>query len=45
MAYFHVGSGIVADSLPSAEYEETMAKARGFIEALHLARQTVHPAR
>jgi para-aminobenzoate synthetase component 1 len=45
MAYFHVGSGIVADSLPSAEYEETMAKARGFIEALHLARQTAHLAR
>jgi para-aminobenzoate synthetase component 1 len=33
-AYFHAGAGIVADSHPAAEYEETLAKARGFIEAL-----------
>jgi para-aminobenzoate synthetase component 1 len=33
-AYFHVGAGIVADSSPEAEYEETLAKARGFFEAL-----------
>ncbi len=32
--YFHVGAGIVADSIPSAEYEETLAKARGFFAAL-----------
>lgn len=36
-AWFHVGAGIVADSIPAAEYEETMAKARGFIEALRLS--------
>ena len=35
-AYFHAGAGIVADSVPEAEYEETLAKARGFFEALKL---------
>jgi para-aminobenzoate synthetase component 1 len=35
-AYFNVGAGIVADSSPEAEYEETLAKARGFFEALKL---------
>ena len=34
--YFHVGAGIVADSVPVAEYEETLAKARGFFAALNL---------
>jgi para-aminobenzoate synthetase component 1 len=33
-AHFHVGAGIVADSDPEAEYEETLAKAGGFLEAL-----------
>jgi len=33
-AYFHAGAGIVADSAPEAEYEETLAKARGFLSAL-----------
>jgi para-aminobenzoate synthetase component I len=33
-AHFHVGAGIVADSIPEAEYEETLAKARGFLAAL-----------
>jgi para-aminobenzoate synthetase component 1 len=32
-AYFHAGAGIVADSIPAAEYDETLAKARGFLEA------------
>jgi len=36
MAYFHVGAGIVADSVPSAEYEETLAKAGGFFATLNL---------
>jgi aminodeoxychorismate synthase component I len=35
-ACFHAGAGIVADSDPAAEYEETLAKARGFFEALKL---------
>jgi para-aminobenzoate synthetase component 1 len=34
--YFNVGAGIVADSNPEAEYEETLAKARGFFDALNL---------
>jgi anthranilate/para-aminobenzoate synthase component I len=33
-AYFHAGAGIVADSVPAAEYEETLAKAAGFLAAL-----------
>ena len=34
MAYYHAGAGIVADSLPDAEFEETLAKAAGFLRAL-----------
>lgn len=33
-AHFSVGAGIVADSDPASEYEETIAKARGFLAAL-----------
>ena len=29
-AHFHAGAGIVADSVPEAEYDETLAKAAGF---------------
>jgi len=29
--YFHTGAGIVSDSNPQAEYDETMAKAAGFL--------------
>lgn len=36
MAYFHVGAGIVADSIPEAEYDETLAKAQGFLSALEM---------
>ncbi|MBM3935067.1 MAG: aminodeoxychorismate synthase component I [SAR202 cluster bacterium] len=35
-ACFHVGGGIVADSDPQAEYEETLHKARGAMTALGL---------
>lgn len=34
---FHAGAGIVADSDPEMEYEETIAKARGFLQAIELA--------
>jgi para-aminobenzoate synthetase component 1 len=34
--HFPVGAGIVADSDPAAEYDETLAKARGFFAALEL---------
>jgi para-aminobenzoate synthetase component 1 len=33
--HFHVGAGIVADSVAEAEYEETLAKAGGFVAALN----------
>jgi para-aminobenzoate synthetase component 1 len=36
-AYFHTGAGIVAESAPAAEYDETLAKAAGFLEALQLS--------
>ena len=36
LAYFHVGAGVVADSNPAAEYEETLAKAAGFLASLKL---------
>ena len=34
LAHYHVGSGIVADSTPAAEYEETLHKAKGLRLAL-----------
>jgi para-aminobenzoate synthetase component 1 len=33
-ASFHVGGGVVADSTPEGEYEETLVKARGMMRAL-----------
>ena len=33
-AHFHAGAGIVADSVPAAEYQETLTKAGGFLAAL-----------
>ena len=38
LAHFNVGAGIVADSNSEAEYEETLAKAAGFIAALSCSR-------
>lgn len=35
--FFNVGAGIVADSSAEAEYEETLAKARGFLSALRFS--------
>ena len=43
-AHFNVGAGIVADSNPEAEYEETLAKAAGFLAALNVKHHT-RPAR
>ena len=40
-AYFQVGGGIVYDSEPEAEYEETLDKARALIQALNLSSQVV----
>ncbi len=39
LAHFNVGAGIVADSNPVAEYEETLVKAAGFLAALNLQKQ------
>jgi para-aminobenzoate synthetase component I len=36
LAHFNVGAGIVADSNPEAEYEETLDKAAGFLAALNM---------
>ena len=39
--FFHAGAGIVADSVPEAEYDETLAKAGGFFAALGLRNRGV----
>ena len=36
-AYIQAGAGIVADSVPSREYQETVNKARGMLKAISLA--------
>jgi anthranilate synthase component 1 len=36
-AYLQAGAGIVADSIPANEFEETMNKARGLLRALEMA--------
>jgi len=36
-AYLQAGAGIVADSVPELEWEETMNKARGLLRALEMA--------
>ena len=38
MAYFQAGGGVVADSVPALEYEETRNKARAMVMALEVAR-------
>ncbi len=35
-AYVQAGAGIVADSVPSAEYQETLNKARGLLKAIEI---------
>ena len=37
MAYVQAGAGIVADSDPDSEYQETRSKARGMLKALGIA--------
>jgi anthranilate synthase component 1 len=36
-AYVQAGAGIVADSVPASEYEETLNKARGLLKAIEVA--------
>jgi anthranilate synthase component 1 len=42
-AYFQAGAGIVADSNPRLEYEETVNKARAMAKALAMAKQMKSP--
>jgi anthranilate synthase component I len=38
-AYVQAGAGIVADSVPEKEYQETMNKARGLLRAIEITEQ------
>ncbi len=38
-AYVQAGAGIVADSIPQSEYQETLNKARGLLKAIELTEQ------
>ncbi|MEK7783677.1 MAG: anthranilate synthase component I family protein, partial [Candidatus Binatota bacterium] len=38
-AFIHAGAGIVADSEPEKEYQETLSKARAMLKAIELAEQ------
>ncbi|MBW8884023.1 MAG: chorismate-binding protein, partial [Planctomycetia bacterium] len=40
-AYIQAGAGIVADSVPENEYQETLNKARGLLKAIEVTRQRV----
>jgi len=42
-AYVQVGAGIVADSVPEQEYEETLNKARGLLKAIEITEQRATP--
>ena len=43
-AYLQAGAGIVADSDPASEYEETLNKARGLLKAIEVAQTQLHAA-
>jgi anthranilate synthase component 1 len=36
-AYVQAGAGLVADSVPSSEYQETLSKAKGLLKAIEIA--------
>jgi anthranilate/para-aminobenzoate synthase component I len=38
-AYVQAGAGVVADSIPASEYQETVNKATGMLRAIEWARQ------
>ncbi|MBI5491751.1 MAG: anthranilate synthase component I [Deltaproteobacteria bacterium] len=40
--YVQAGAGIVADSVPEKEYEETENKARGMLKAVHMAMEGLY---
>ena len=39
VAHIQAGAGIVADSVPEREYEETLSKARGLLKAIEITEQ------
>jgi anthranilate synthase component I len=41
IAYIQAGGGLVADSRPSAEYEETLNKARALVKAIEMAERGI----
>jgi anthranilate synthase component 1 len=43
VAYVQVGAGIVYDSVPEREYDETLSKARALLRAIEQAEETVAP--
>ncbi|MEW4567369.1 anthranilate synthase component I [Tautonia sp. JC769] len=45
LADIQAGAGIVFDSDPATEYEETVSKARGMIKAIEVAQDCLTPAR
>lgn len=40
-AYVQVGAGIVADSIPDQEYQETLNKARGLLKAIEITQRRI----
>ncbi len=38
-AYVQAGAGVVADSVPAAEYQETLNKARGLLKAIEITEE------
>jgi anthranilate synthase component 1 len=42
-AYVQAGAGIVADSQPAAEYQETLNKARGLLKAIEITEHRLKP--
>ena len=42
-AYIQAGGGVVYDSDPGSEYEETMSKARGLLKAIEIAESQLAP--
>jgi anthranilate synthase component 1 len=39
VAYVQAGAGLVADSVPTTEYEETLNKARGLLKSIEITQQ------
>jgi anthranilate synthase component I len=44
-AYVQAGAGIVADSVPTMEYQETLNKARGLLKAIEVTQQRANEQR